>query len=308
MNEFQEYIKINEMFRKRQYRKLLFPRLKNIENKYLKYLSRQNKKKYEIVVAKYKEDISWSKPYQNLITIYNKSDKYFPGSIKLTNLGRESQTYLYHIIKNWDNLAEITLFTQGELSSEHNPFPVPVYLLSPSYYVSNIREVGIEFRDGNGNHLKHSNKWLREYKKKEMSPAIITFSDFWSIFSQNKIDYNKLCWSHGAIFSVSKKLIKQNSLDLYIYLYKLVSNHKNPEEGHYFERCWYYIFNCGYLKNNIIPNNPGIDSNIKTATDTTSENNNNLTDSDIIQNNQNSESNSKTKDDNNVESDKNLKI
>ena len=84
-----------------------------------------------------------------------------------------------------------------------------------------------------------------------MKPAIISFKDFLSIFSDdNEINFGRLLWSHGAIFSVSRELIKQNSLELYIYLYKLVCNHKNPEEGHYFERSWYYIFNCGRIKEN----------------------------------------------------------
>ena len=249
MNQLQEYLKLYEMSKKKRFQKLLESKLRNFEKYYISYLSKQTKKKYEIVIAKYNENISWSYPYRNITTIYNKSDLDCPDSIKLSNLGRESQTYLYHIISNWDNLAEMTLFTQGELSNEHSVFPIPVYLLSLTNYVSNLKQSGIEFRDGKGNHLRHIDKWLKEYRAKDMCPAIITFKEFWSIFSDKKTDFNNLWWSHGAIFSVSKRLIKQNSLELYIYLYKLVSSHRNPEEGHYFERSWYYIFNCGQLKN-----------------------------------------------------------
>ena len=249
MNDLKDYAYLNELYQKKKYRKFIYSKLKNKEAKYISYLSSFSKKKYEIVIAKYNEDISWSEPYKHLTTVYNKSDVYYPDSIKLSNLGRESQTYLYHIISNWDNLAEKTLFTQGELSVEHKPYPIPVYFFYNLHYVSNIKEIGIHFRDGTGNHLRHQSKWLQEYKDKKMKSSIINFNDFWSIFSEEKNpNFSSTLWSHGAIFSVSKQLIKQNSLDLYIYLYKIVSNHINPEEGHYLERSWYYIFNCGKIK------------------------------------------------------------
>lgn len=251
MDGLKDYIRLHEMYKKKQYRKLIYTKLRNFENNYINYLSLFNKKKYEIVIAKYNEDISWSYPYKHLTTIYNKSDIRCPNSKKLSNVGRESHTYLYHIISNWDNLAETTLFTQGELSNEHQTFPVPIYFLLPNLYVSNIKEQGILFKDKDNHYLRHQGKWLNEYKNKEMKPAIISFKDFLSIFSDdNEINFGRLLWSHGAIFSVSRELIKQNSLELYIYLYKLVCNHKNPEEGHYFERSWYYIFNCGRIKEN----------------------------------------------------------
>ena len=64
----------------------------------------------EIVIARYNEDLSWlNKIDKNIkITIYNKGNNNinFP-FIQLPNIGRESHTYLYHIINNYDNLADI---------------------------------------------------------------------------------------------------------------------------------------------------------------------------------------------------------
>ena len=217
---------------------------KQINTYYINQLVNIKKNEFEIVISKYNENIEWTEPYKHLTTIYNKSDIYLENSIKLPNVGRESHTFLYHIITNWDNLADKTLFTQGEMSSIHQPFPVPIYYFYPYKYITNMFNSNIVFRDGIGNHIKHQGKWLDEYKTNNMKPAIITFNEFWSIFNNTKItNFNDIKWSHGAIFSVSKDLIKQNSLDIYKYLYKLICNHKNPEEGHYFERCWYYIFN-----------------------------------------------------------------
>lgn len=69
----------------------------------------------ELVVARYNEDLSWLFKVNNKkITIYNKGNNINYNNIKLPNIGRESHTYLTHIIKNYDNLADITIFTQGD--------------------------------------------------------------------------------------------------------------------------------------------------------------------------------------------------
>ena len=87
------------------------------------------KQKVEIVIARYNEDLSWLKkvPKSIKITIYNKGlddIEQIKGVnydiIKLLNIGRESHTYLYHIINNYDNLAHKTIFCQGD-SIFHSP-------------------------------------------------------------------------------------------------------------------------------------------------------------------------------------------
>jgi len=79
--------------------------------------------KTELVIARYNEDLSWLKklPKSIKITIYNKGndDIEYP-FIKLPNVGRESHTYLYHIIENYDKLADQTIFCQGD-SIFHSP-------------------------------------------------------------------------------------------------------------------------------------------------------------------------------------------
>lgn len=69
-----------------------------------------------LVIAKYNEDIEWTKKINHKITIYDKSNNPVENSIKLKNVGREGETFLYHIVKNYDNLDDITVFLQG------NPF------------------------------------------------------------------------------------------------------------------------------------------------------------------------------------------
>lgn len=62
--------------------------------------------KRQIVIAKYKEDVGWAKNYPEAI-IYTKD-------VDIPNYGRESSTYLHHIIKNYYELADFTIFCQGK--------------------------------------------------------------------------------------------------------------------------------------------------------------------------------------------------
>lgn len=99
----------------------------------------------DLVIARYKEDISWlhQVPQDISIYIYNKNQSYTTvpqrrfGRVVLSNdrtlehlnvpdrsivsnipnIGREADTYLEHIINHYDDLADMTIFCQGD------PFP-----------------------------------------------------------------------------------------------------------------------------------------------------------------------------------------
>ena len=65
-----------------------------------------------LIIARYNEDLSWLKEFKDFkIIVYNKGDKLsdnlFYEVINLENKGRESHTWLHHIVKNYNNLNEI---------------------------------------------------------------------------------------------------------------------------------------------------------------------------------------------------------
>ena len=81
----------------------------------------------EIVIANYKEDLSWARMYINITTAYVKDSesiislaRMMPSmtAISLPNIGRETHSYLYHIINRYDSLANVTVFTQGSAPTQ----------------------------------------------------------------------------------------------------------------------------------------------------------------------------------------------
>ena len=68
----------------------------------------------EVVVAKYKESMNWLRKLDGMkVTVYDKSDTNTVYT-QLPNVGREAHTYAEHVARNYDELAEVTVFTQGD--------------------------------------------------------------------------------------------------------------------------------------------------------------------------------------------------
>jgi len=202
---------------------------------------------FHIVVARYRENISWCSSFSKLVTIYNKGPPIFNiDTIHLHNIGRESHTYLYHIIKNYHNLAEKTLFVQGNGGFDHDILPYHKYS-SDDNITMNINVIANTYCQNNWGHLICNGKELSMLKNGLFVHSNNTLYSFWTNFIRKNVPPIKTYkWSQGACFSVSKKTILKNPLSYYVNLIKAVNYSINPEEGHYFERSWYYIFSLPY--------------------------------------------------------------
>ena len=80
------------------------------------------------VIAKYKENIDWTKELEKPdqeVCIYNKDntgltkyrdyEKQKDNWINLCNIGRESHTYLMHIVHHYHDLRDVEIFLQGRI-------------------------------------------------------------------------------------------------------------------------------------------------------------------------------------------------
>lgn len=86
----------------------------------------------DLVVAHYLEDLDWLRDVAGdpLIYLYHKGGycdpaEYLPRAgvaEKMPNTGREAGTYLYHIIRHYDELRDVSIFLQGNPAGHIRPF------------------------------------------------------------------------------------------------------------------------------------------------------------------------------------------
>jgi len=240
-----------------------------------------DKTQINIVVARYNEDIAWTKAYNDIVTIYDKGIDTHPslnGAIKLENIGRGGHTYLHHIIENYENLAEQTIFTQCD-PFVHNPTILcgidNHYLLDdvqalglyhykktgipPVQYAEErkvITDFGLEYLrvPANGDlicpdfvdqgvvelrkNADNDYKGIR-FKSKPVTEGFLNRA----IFPISK-PLNKLSFTFGGMFSVKRDRILNYPKIVYQGLIEELTS-KNPQggvNGHILEKLWLYIF------------------------------------------------------------------
>ena len=88
--------------------------------------------------------------------------------------------------------------------------------------------------------IEKNKKYINAWNSKDISRSNIGFR----AFSKNlfpDIPYFAAT-SYGGCFAVNKELILKYDLNFYKKLLKILSENKNPIEGHYMERLWCYMF------------------------------------------------------------------
>lgn len=215
------------------------------------YFFRQ--KEYEIVVARYLENVSWLQSEFKYCIIYNKGKKLNLYNEKmLKNVGRESHTYLYYIINNYRKLPNVVIFTQGHINDHRNLTLSDLLKMKdealelgksiPCLKYNNIGEEKGSFE----NKMpwtpvwnKGKSKFYLENNYKNNKP--ILFIDW---FKSNICERypNPIEIYRSGIFAIRKDLILKNPKSYYQNLISELIHSSNPAEGHFFERSWYYIF------------------------------------------------------------------
>ena len=183
-----------------------------------------------IVVARYNEDLEWTKNFSNVI-VYNKgnplSDDF--NEKHLNNVGREGHTYYKHIYDNYDNLADYTIFLQA------NPFDhSPNIISNLNNYVNNT-ELSIDFEFLSETVLNCN---LIGCPHHMGLPLIETYEKLFGKRNEN-MDFQ---FGAGAQFIVSKKKILQRPKEFYLKIVEMLDKDINPIEGFVIERFHKLIF------------------------------------------------------------------
>lgn len=188
-----------------------------------------------IVVARYNENVEWTKKFTNVI-LYNKGKKLDNGynEILLNNVGREGHTYYKYICDNYDNLEDYTVFLQG------NPFDhSPNIISNLNKYINNKElNIGFEFLS---EHIHYSSINVECKRYKECRNIHNTWK---RVFGVNyTCDNDSLIFGAGAQFIISKKYILKRPKIFYENIVKILEYTINPVEGYDIERLHKYIFN-----------------------------------------------------------------
>jgi len=168
--------------------------------------------KKDLVIAKYQEDTSWTKDVDESwnIVLYDK-DKDIP------NIGRDSHTFLYHICLNYNNLADITVFSQGSYREHCKGF------------------IGI-LKD-----IEHGNGYTplsdRKFKLKSTESTFYKVPDIVSDCQKRfGLEEKDIEFPYGAFMAVDKEVILRRPLKYYLNLLTLVSS--SDKYTHELEYMW----------------------------------------------------------------------
>ena len=184
-----------------------------------------------IIVAKYNEDIEWTKKFENVI-IYNKGKKLDDSYnyVNLDNVGREGHTYYKYICDNYENLPEYMIFLQGR------PFDHSPNIIKNINKYINSEDLDIDFEFLSEKILECKVSGCRYHK------GIPVKKIYNELFDEREEDL-KFSFGAGAQFIVSKKAVLKRSKEFYSKIVELLSHNRDPIEGYVIERFHKLIFN-----------------------------------------------------------------
>ena len=214
--------------------------------------------KIEIIVSRFNEDLSWTleEPFNKFqYIVYNKgtNDDFEKTKvikvIPLDNVGKNDHTYLHHIIENYNNLRDITIFFPGSINIDYKKEKAKKILqkiiesnYQKAYFLGhkqlNVRESFKNFLLDEWQTTDCQN--LTQYSEKKLKKCKLRPYNVWYKYFFGKISAKWSTW--WGIFSIDKRDILQHPIQRYQLLILTINDHPNPEAGHYIERSWGAIF------------------------------------------------------------------
>ena len=204
--------------------------------------------KNQLVISRFNENLNWLKKWKSEfeIIVYNKGKKIDIDDfncIDIPNYGRESHTYLFHIVKNYDKLYDNTIFLQGNISDiginvHKNLMQYIVDIENDGFSASNIG-----FFDEtiwNDIDFLGNPKYKNEVENGFLKLSKIKFKDYVNAHLGKVPKYTPVSWC--GCFGVRKDFILSRPKKFYEDLLKSIPEYHTPEESHFLERMWAYIF------------------------------------------------------------------
>ena len=154
---------------------------------------------------------------------------------------------MYHVIRNYDRLADVTVFLPGSADMDFK------YNKSKKL-ISAVEKHGDTVFIGPGHDdLKRDlydfklDEWTTSHGKNKVANSesaleLASVRPFGKWFESRFGDIKIKHVSYAGILAISKRDIQQHPVSRYEKLIKELENSSNPEVGHYIERSWCAIF------------------------------------------------------------------
>lgn len=203
--------------------------------------------KFEVVISRYNEDISWIEDEFpcNKVTIYNKGND-LPASpyyteIKLTNLGYGEGSHFHHIIHNYYQLADRTLFIQA------NPYDAYIFLpLIRHKDELNSTCNNIIAKCEPGHNLQAESMAMQKFDWQNSKYKAFNYQDndlikFAEKFIITKIP-ERFAICYGRQSAIDKEVLLKHDITYYQEIANELNDSQYPIEAFYLERLWDLVF------------------------------------------------------------------
>lgn len=222
---------------------------------------------FEIVIARYNEDLSWMRhplvesllkanENRTIITVYNKGpNRLHMQNLRgfkfreyaLENIGRDMHTYVNHICKRYNSLADITIFLPGSCDMFHK-FVLLLNIIYKAYgrndsvfqcadasgFISSIRDYEVTSYGSTSTQNRSMNP------NKKLTPAKVRPYGRWYDVVLG-MDVPLRYTTQFGLMAVARKHIHNRPRSFYDHLVKELSV-PDPELGFYIEMSWVSIF------------------------------------------------------------------
>ena len=218
----------------------------------------------QMVVAQYDEDTSWTDSYLGLRHIYTKGTPAAQAAptphdlySTLPNLGRECNTYLTHVIDQYDSLPSYVAFTQGAIDMGQSWVRPNDW--GPGMFPNMLQEAMDNGGCSNANRMESplGRDWSWDFNLTRLAS---TTGRGWAESTARPSAHNFGQWFHGVVgfeeepygvmhmypageFVVSRARIRSRPRIFYEQLRNRLDA-IDPIECHFLERSWFYVFNC----------------------------------------------------------------
>jgi hypothetical protein len=214
-----------------------------------------------LVVAHYGEyDLAWMQglteaaPHAWREFVYHKGppDRCAPDWHPLPNVGRESHTYLHHIIAHYDDIASsppgtTTFFCQAGLADHSGP-DVQRFVTAS---IASARQGGVATVHASDHLEWGSLSAIYDFRIHEWPAGVPTvpcrggmnFGQWYETVLQHRFPRDQpLRWIAGANLAVRHDVIARRPKSFYERLIQDLMHAVNPELAHFFERAWLTVF------------------------------------------------------------------